>query len=528
MIIVNMTGGLGNQLFQYAAGQNLARKYNTELKLDLKFYRDYSYVKYLLPMFNARAEIASQEEISQLKTLSPNNQFGRERGSQIFTAEFFSYPDNIYLNGCWESERYFADVADIVRQEFTLKNPLGETAQGWKEKILNSECSVSVHIRHGDFAYNPMIAADKVLFAILPLDYYYECINRLKQNYPNLNLFVFSNNLQWCKENFRAGVPTEFVEGENLQDFEELHLMSLCKHNIIANSTYSWWGAWLNQNPDKKVFVPIPSFYFGTNQHYRFFLPERNENSPFDSDRWIRIPFDVNAQPSITSGRPYFSILLVVNGNIKNFDKYLAAILNQSYKFYEVILVDNVSTNGSGKICREITKVQDNVTLIKLHDKVQNGAAWNIALKVAQGDYVMFLKDGDRIFSNALSSLYLSNGRIEADIANSIIWLKEDKNGNIDISGEKFIAKSFSAFQNMNGIFREKLDKLTLLKIFSNDETFPPLQTRIFKRKFLAENKIAFNEKLGDEAEQLFTLEAMFQTAEIIFISQPHYVAPLD
>ena len=419
MIISYIMGGLGNQLFQYATGRRLAHKLNTELKLDLTYYISDNLRPYVLNLFNIKESVATPEEIAYIKQLSLQREFGKENENATFMPEVLNYPDNIYLYGYWQHEEYFADISEILRHELKLKNPLSTSAQHWKEKILASE-SVSLHFRHGDFGYSPILG----LFssnAVLPLDYYYQCIEILKREYKNLTLFVFSNNLQWCKENFHADVPIEFVEGENLKDFEELHLMSLCKHNIIANSTFSWWGAWLNQNPDKKVFMPIPASE-QARINYRY-SPIRNENSPLDSDRWIRIPFDVNSKPDVTM-RPWFSILLVVNNDVATLVETINTILGQDYKFFELIIIDNASTDGSSKICRQVAQTYDNVTLIKLHSGVQNVAAWNIALNAAQGHYVLFLKGNDRILANALTSLYLTNEHIVADVVNIVSYLR--------------------------------------------------------------------------------------------------------
>ena len=193
---------------------------------------------------------------------------------------------------------------------------------------------------------------------------------------------------------------------------------------------------------------------------------------------------------------------------------------------FELIIVDNASSDGSGKILQQAAKTFDNITLIRLHDKISNGAAWNIALNAAQGQYVLFLKGNDRLLSNAPFSFCVISEHLDADVANSTAYLKADESGDIDIAGKKFFLKKMPAFQNMNGVFGEKLDKLTLLRIFAGNETFFPIATKVFKRKFLEENKIRFNEKIGDDAENLFALDAMFQTDKIIFASLTFYVAP--
>ncbi len=241
-------GGTGNQFFQYAAGRRLAHKWNTELKLDLSFYEQDKLRPYTLNLFNVQENIATAEEIQRLKKL--------EETFDTFMPEILNCPDNVWLKGYWSHEEYFADIADILRREFTLKNPLSESARRWKEKILSCECSVSMHFRHGDFIYSPINVSLEKYFAVPPPDYYYNCVEILKRENKNLTVFIFSDNLKWCKENLHFDVPTEFVEGDGLQDVEELYLMSLCKHNIIPKSTFSWWAAWLNQYPDKKVYTP--------------------------------------------------------------------------------------------------------------------------------------------------------------------------------------------------------------------------------------------------------------------------------
>ena len=430
--------------------------------------------------------------------------------------EVLDYPDDVWLFGYWGNERYFADIADLLHKELTLKNPLSATARRWQKKILSAECPVSVHVRQGDYAYSPAHTSNLRGLQNLPLEYFYTCVNLLKQQCQNLKLFVFSDNLIWCKENFRAGVPTEFVDG-CAQDVEDLYLMSLCKHNIRTDSTFSWWGAWLNQNPDKKVFMPIHASA-ETNT-----VSAKDENSPFDSDRWIRVPFDLKKRPDVTM-RPYFSLLLVVNDDAAILKETLGSILGQDYKFYELIIVDNCSTDGSGKLCRQAAQGRDNVTLIKLWNKIPKGAAWNKALDLAQGDFVLFLKGNDRLLSNALSQMYLTNEYYLADVVASTVWLRQNDGGNIDLAGRKFAMEQDAALQNLKGIFHAKFDKATLLRIFAANGDNAPIATKIFKRKFLADKGIRFNDT--DDAELLFTMDAMFQSNENIFVPNVFYIAP--
>lgn len=198
-------GGIGNQLYQYATGRRLAHKLNTELKLDLTQYTFDHMRPYILNLFNIKESIATPEEIAQLKQNSLLLGVEQENKYGLFMPEVLNYPNNIWIHGYWQHEEYFADITDILRQELMLKKPLSSAAQHWKEKILSAENSVSLHVRHGDFIYSPIAQNMPNFFAIAPLEYYYECLNTLKREYKNLTLFIFSDDLQWCKESFSGG-----------------------------------------------------------------------------------------------------------------------------------------------------------------------------------------------------------------------------------------------------------------------------------------------------------------------------------
>ena len=532
MIISRIMGGIGNQMWQYAAGRRIAQKFNTEFKLHIQL--DGKFTKYALGQFNITAKIATPQEVKSLMERRKDSSVVKEQSKSVYNIG--DCPDDTYLWGYWEKESYFTEIADIIREEFTLKNPLSEKAMNWKNKILSAECSVSMHFRHGDFIYNPTLQSMNI-FARLPLDYYYECIKILKQQYKNITVFIFSNNMQWVKENLHLDIPIEFVEmsAQNIKDYslssprdvEEIYLMSLCKHNIMANSTFSFWGAWLNRNPDKKVLMPMPSSFFGTKNVYRGFFAERNENSTLDSDKWIRVPFDPNNQPEITM-RPIFSLLLVVNDDAETIAETLDSILNQDYKYYEVIIIDNASTDGSGKICRQAIAGKENVTFLKLWTKVKNSKAWNIALNMARGGgyYVSFLKGNDRFLANTLTTLYYKVERVKLDIVHCFTWLVENESGNLLFGAKKCSEQRDAKFiVAKNAVMSQ--DAQDAAKLLFNRQINNFLATKLYTRNFLLENEINFNEHLDDnEAELFFQMECFLKANQLIYVPNGLYIAP--
>ena len=261
MIIVKLMGGLGNQLFQYAFGRRTALVNNTELKLDISLYgqnipgttpRHYS-----LADFATIQNIASSQEtatftesfLDKIKTISKKKYIRQEDFE--FKPDFLTIGPSAYLEGYWQSEKYFKDIETTVRQEIRLRSPLSDRARDLAEKIKNTR-SVSIHFRRGDYASD---RKTNVLHGICSPDYYQKAIKYIAQRVQEPEFFVFSDDIPWVKENFNCNYPVTFVEG-TAREQEDLMLMSACQHNIVANSSFSWWGAWLNTHTDKTVIAP--------------------------------------------------------------------------------------------------------------------------------------------------------------------------------------------------------------------------------------------------------------------------------
>lgn len=289
MILVRLMGGLGNQLFQYAAARYLAHKYNTMVRMDISNYF-FDFRTYELNHFCISGKIAHPKEILQYSIFNAfisyimdysffNSSFFKflfKKGEKIrdgynskkgfsntnnyvkslingrYVAERFLHydyefelaPNNCYIMGYWQSEKYFSPISNIIKEEFKFKKKIyNETFE--KISRLNS---VSIHIRRGD-----KVNANSNYYST-DLEYIYKSVALIKSYVEEPFFFIFSDDLEWVKENIELKDPHYYVNSKH--SYEDLQLMSSCKHNIIAESSFSWWAGWLNENPNKIVIAP--------------------------------------------------------------------------------------------------------------------------------------------------------------------------------------------------------------------------------------------------------------------------------
>lgn len=248
MIIVRLIGGIGNQMFQYALGRCLAQKNNTELKLDISDFYKYPDRKYMLDIFNIEAKIATQDEINELKSRN----YVKEKNS-YFDETILNLPDNIYLEGYWQSEKYFKDIEDIIRKEFSFKEQPDEKNQKVLDNINNTN-SVCIHFRRGDYTSS---LRTKLFHGFCSNNYYKNGMKIIQKNVTSPHFFIFSDEPEWVREHLKINYEFSVVDiNPPEKGYEDLRLMLNCKHFIIANSTFSWWGAWLASNPRKNVIAP--------------------------------------------------------------------------------------------------------------------------------------------------------------------------------------------------------------------------------------------------------------------------------
>lgn len=277
MIITRLSGGIGNQLFQYAIGRALALKNNDELKLDTHVF-EMGIEKgrsYKLDVFSIPASHATSMDFQVIGIPNPTRQelpfrllrvayralesvYPLHKRKMIVEPSFHFCPDvlridgSCYLSGVWQSEKYFKQAEGVLRKELVFAEAPSPEAAQWVHTAQSCN-SVSLHIRRGDYVSNQRA---NQLHGVCSLDYYKKAVGIILAQIPSPRFFVFSDDIDWAKRNLLLQYPTHFVSGSTIRDTEEMMVMSTCKNHIIANSSFSWWGAWLSENKSKIVIAP--------------------------------------------------------------------------------------------------------------------------------------------------------------------------------------------------------------------------------------------------------------------------------
>ncbi|MEM6883625.1 MAG: alpha-1,2-fucosyltransferase [Verrucomicrobiota bacterium] len=288
MIISHLMGGLGNQMFEYAAGLAIAHKHRTILKLDTSFYHQHEVDDrhYSLNCLNINELFATSNEvwkfnggITRMEKIARYackaaglHQWANQltpTGSAHYQPTWEYYPefeeitDNSWLHGNYQSEKFFRSISGILRHHFTFRYPATERVLAMQESIKQAP-SVAIHFRRGDYVTNENFARG---IGVLDFGYYNNAIRKLKSLLPaETRYYLFSDNIQDIKREYTPDVPHEFVDiFDEHNYYDKIRLMSSCDHNIIANSTFSWWAAWLNSNPKKIVIAPLQ--WYADNHH---------------------------------------------------------------------------------------------------------------------------------------------------------------------------------------------------------------------------------------------------------------------
>ena len=297
MIIAQLLGGLGNQMFQYAAGRSLAFRSRQKLLLDLRELTDRSVARsytprcFSLDACNITAAVAKDDESDSLRYRDASvlrrcwrafrgrpRPYGpfcyRERGIR-FDSRVLRIRSDAYLIGFWQSYKYFENCENLIRQDFTPRGKLSTASQRYLGQIAATD-AVSVHVRRGDYVTN--LDANS-FHGTCELSYYRTAAQLIANIVQRPHFFVFSDEVDWAKAHMGFIAPVTFVQfPEPVHDFEEIHLMSMCRFNIIANSSFSWWGAWLNNHPNRVVVAPM-----------RWFRDPKIDTSDMIPSDWLRV-----------------------------------------------------------------------------------------------------------------------------------------------------------------------------------------------------------------------------------------------
>ena len=271
MIISHIIGGLGNQMFQYASGRALSLERGVPFKLDTQDFEGYALHNgfELDRIFEVQAPLAEESDIKSVLGWRAHPLFRRRlfrkqleilRGSRLFVDTQFSswreiaeVPDHCYLMGNWQTEMYFKKHEETIRSDLSFKRPLVDKNRTVADQIGDS-VAVSLHVRRGDIAANP---ASLAFHGLCSLEYYKRAVDHITARVANPEFYIFSDDMPWVKENISISHPCHYIDhNKGSESYNDMHLMSLCRHHIIANSSFSWWGAWLNPKEEKIVVAP--------------------------------------------------------------------------------------------------------------------------------------------------------------------------------------------------------------------------------------------------------------------------------
>jgi hypothetical protein len=318
-IVARQLSGLGNQMFQYAAGRYYAQRYGAELVLAVDPLGAVSHGfprPNLLSNFAITAPIRPFSRYDQL-LMSPRRSLKmgvdllrRLTGVQVYAEEFHRRyefnPDipvqsgvrRLYLLGYWQSFRFAGEIENAIRSELTLTEPAKGKNLEILERIKRSEHPVSIHLRRGD------AILESVGRAVLTTSYYRRVIRHFQNRFSTPTFFVFSDDIDFARRNLSSDKSMVFVDhNDDFSAHEDLRLMSSCHHHIIANSTFSWWGAWLNPRPDKVVAAPKARFVAEANEFLaslpsNWVLFDHEDGSPVSAELGDKVSHEIQSHRS--------------------------------------------------------------------------------------------------------------------------------------------------------------------------------------------------------------------------------------
>lgn len=261
MIIISLSGGLGNQMFQYALGRALSLRNNCKLRIDTSWYNNIpsscTSREFELNNYN----IVGKKHSNRILGMSKNNHLVKRllpeaacysEKSLIYDEKVLELSGHHFLKGYWQSYKYFEGIRDKLINDFRLKYGIPDNVESLREEVISNNQSVSIHIRRGDMVHD---RKTREYHGHCTIDYFQRAIALIEEKFSSPHFYLFSDEIDWAMENFSYLNNKSFISC-NL-GIHDLEVMKHCHHNIISNSSFSWWAAWLNVNPDKIVICPL-------------------------------------------------------------------------------------------------------------------------------------------------------------------------------------------------------------------------------------------------------------------------------
>ena len=292
-IVTRLRDGLGNQLFQYAVGRALAERLNTELILDCGWFQEngdrvfgldsYSidavrnwnfrevrstWIKFPTRLGKQVTHAVHERLPTKIEIDGHTFKVTKEKQFYKFDKHIERLSGSIYLDGFWQSPKYFESSSKIIRKELKLKTAPPEPNREWLHQIKRAK-AVSVHVRRGDY----LLSNDRWTCS---KGYYDKAMQFIRSHIGDAHFFIFSDDSGWCRDNFSSPDVTVVYDGSDRNAVDDLDLMAACHHHIIANSSFSWWGAWLADSPDQIVIAP------------EYWVVGIRTTDDFVSERWKR------------------------------------------------------------------------------------------------------------------------------------------------------------------------------------------------------------------------------------------------
>ncbi len=392
-VVVRLMGGLGNQMFQYAAGLALARKNGGPLQLDLTFLQDRtpranitprSYALDIFPLH------AGCELLTSADAMPPGLKPVAEKHFHHEPA-FAELGGGVHLKGYWQSPRYFAEVDAEIRKNFALAPKLSAEASAVAAEIAATE-SVCLHVRRGDMVHNAQAAA---VHGSCPAEYYRAACDVIAKKSPGARFFIFSDDPRWCEsQDLTRGRAQTIVSrtGDVDSPTNDLFLMRQCRHFVIANSSFSWWAAYLGEHPQKRVIFPDP-----------WFLEPSTDTSDLFPKEWIR--WSRRPGPALKSpaAAPLVSIIMPCFKQAHFLQEAVESVVAQTLADWELIVVNDGSPDNTSQVTQDLIERHPE-RRIRLLEKANGGlaSARNAGIAIAVGRFILPLDSDDRLHPQML------------------------------------------------------------------------------------------------------------------------------